>query len=322
MGKNHLEDSEVKKLCDGLKSPRCKLETLGLARCRLGKQSCEHLKSVLLKNSSLKTLDLSDNDLQDSGVEKLCDGLKSEDCKLETLRLARCRLGKQSCEHLKSVLLEKSSLKNLDLSNNDLQDSGVKKLCDGLKSEDCKLETLRLNYCDLSEDSCDSLASVLSSDSTLKELDLSDNDLEDSGVKKLCDGLKSPRCKLETLRLAGCRLGKHSCKHLRSVLLKNSSLKNLDLSNNDLQDSGVKELCDGLKTEDCKLETLRLVRCRLGKQSCEHLKSVLLKNSSLKNLDLSDNDLEDSGVKKLCDGLKSEHCKLETLSFEPKCSAA
>ncbi|XP_066512860.1 ribonuclease inhibitor-like [Hoplias malabaricus] len=283
LSNNDLQDSGVKELCDGLKSPLCKPETLGLAQCRLGKQSCEHLRSVLLENSSLKKLDLSKNDLQDSGVKELCDGLKSEDCKLETLRLAQCRLGKQSCEHLRSVLLNNSSLKNLDLSNNDLQDSGVKELCDGLKSEDCKLETLRLNSCDLSDDSCDSLASVLRLGSTLKELDLSNNYLDDSGVKKLCDGLKSELCKLETLRLAQCRLGKQSCEHLRSVLLNNSSLKNLDLSKNALKDSGVEVLCDGLKSEHCKLETLRLSRCMISEEGC----SSLFKSSKLKELDLS-----------------------------------
>uniref|UniRef100_A0A4W6BZL5 SPRY-associated domain-containing protein n=1 Tax=Lates calcarifer TaxID=8187 RepID=A0A4W6BZL5_LATCA len=61
----------------------------------------------------------------------------------------------------------------------------------------------RLTSCNLSERSCKALFSVLScQSSSLRELDLTNNHLQDSGVKLLSDELKSPNCKVETLRSA------------------------------------------------------------------------------------------------------------------------
>ncbi|XP_036421322.1 NACHT, LRR and PYD domains-containing protein 12-like isoform X2 [Colossoma macropomum] len=231
-----------------------------LAGCRLTTSSCENLSSDLQSvNSSLKEVDLSNNDLQDSGVELLSAGLKHSHCKLEMLRLARCRLTTSSCENLSSALQSvNSSLKELDLSNNDLQDSGVELLSAGLKHSHCKLEILRLHICSLGAKACENLGSALQSpNSSLRELDLSNNDLQDSGVELLSAGLRSSFCKLETLRLSGCMVTDVGCSSLASAL-KSSHLRELDLTYNHPGESGVKLLSVLLEDPHCKLEKLQV----------------------------------------------------------------
>ncbi|XP_042559438.1 NACHT, LRR and PYD domains-containing protein 3-like [Clupea harengus] len=230
-----------------------------LAECKLTDKSFGILATVLQSPNSLTELDLCNSDLGDSGFQLLSNGLSSPHCKLQTLRLAECTLTYKSCGIVATVLQSPNSLTELDLSNNVLGDSGIQLLSNGMFSPHCKLQTLRLSEYTLTDKSCGIVATVLQSPNTLIELDLSNNDLGDSGIQLLSNGLSSPHCKLQTLRLSDCLISEKGCFCLASALSSNPShLKELDLSYNHPGESGLELLSDRLEDPVCKLEKLNL----------------------------------------------------------------
>ncbi|XP_048859967.1 NACHT, LRR and PYD domains-containing protein 12-like isoform X7 [Brienomyrus brachyistius] len=284
-------DEEHCRLLPVVKNSRTAL----LNSCDLIDKHCEVLSSALRSNSSpLRELDLSENNLKDSGVKLLSAALGDLHCKLEILRLSGCRVTEEGCSSLASALkLNLSHLRELDLSYNHPGDSGVKLLSAVLEDPSCKLEKLQVGRCELTEKCCEALASALRSNSSpLRGLDLSDNDLQDSGVKLLSAGLGDLHCKLEILRLSGCKVTEEGCSSLASALKLNPShLRELDLSYNHPGDSGVKLLSAVLEDPSCKLEKLHVDHggeCRtrpgLQKYSCQ---LTLDPNTANRHLSLS-----------------------------------
>uniref|UniRef100_A0AAR2K6H9 B30.2/SPRY domain-containing protein n=1 Tax=Pygocentrus nattereri TaxID=42514 RepID=A0AAR2K6H9_PYGNA len=277
----------------------------------------EHIKSLIRRhNCYLISTERSINlflclsEMNDQSVSReLQEYLTSE-------RHSEKKLSPGQCSALAYMLLSSGEvLDELDLKKYSTSEEGYRRLIPALTV--CR--KARLVGCNLTKDSCETLCSALqSANSPLKELDLSNNNLQDSGVKLLSAGLKSSQCTLEKLRLVTCNIGQKVCENLGSALQSaNSSLKELDLSNNDLQDSGVELLSAGLKSSHCKLEKLGLSDCMVTVKGCSHLASALKSNPShLKELDLRYNHPGESGVKMLSELKEDRHCALEILRVD------
>ncbi|XP_048041240.1 NACHT, LRR and PYD domains-containing protein 12-like [Megalobrama amblycephala] len=269
----------------------------------------------------------SEEDLEEFELQKF---KKSDECVIrlsaviKTSRRALldgCNLTDKSCSALAAVLGSDTNLKELNMNNNNLHDSGLKLLCGGLKNIKCRLEILRCCGCSITEKQCLILTSALKSNpSHLRELNLSWNKLENTGVKHLCDVLKDSHGKLERLRLSNCSVTEEGYKALASALRSNPShLIELDLTGNDPGESGVKELDDLLQDPNCQLKTLRFVS-PAADEACQYVRGIVGKNPLLlRELNLSEHELGDTRVNQMAELLKDKHCRLNTLTLN-RCS--
>ncbi|XP_042570821.1 protein NLRC3-like, partial [Cyprinus carpio] len=112
---------------------------------KLSPAYCSTIAFILqMSEEPLEELDLKKYNTSDEGKRRLVPAVINSTKAL----LAGCNFTGQCCESLSSALQSPNCvLRDLDLNNNDLQDSGVKLLSDGLKSPNCQLERLSLGIC-------------------------------------------------------------------------------------------------------------------------------------------------------------------------------
>uniref|UniRef100_A0A4W3J4X5 NACHT, LRR and PYD domains-containing protein 3-like n=1 Tax=Callorhinchus milii TaxID=7868 RepID=A0A4W3J4X5_CALMI len=119
----------------------------------------------------------------------LCDTIKQ-------LNLSSCYIQEEGLQRLFAAL---HKCQELLLLGNNLGDCGVKRLCEALRNPECKIQSLWLDSNNLTADCTEDLTSALSTNHSLTELNLSYNNLGDCGAKRLCEALRNPECKIQSL---------------------------------------------------------------------------------------------------------------------------
>ncbi|XP_007947564.1 NACHT, LRR and PYD domains-containing protein 6 [Orycteropus afer afer] len=183
--------------------------------------------------------------------------------------------------------------------------SPLRPLCEAMTDQQCGLSSLTLSHCKLPDSVCRDLADALRVAPALTELSLQHNSLSDMGLRLLCEGLASPRCRVQTLRVQQPSL-QESLQYLVGLLLQNQVLTTLDLSGCQLPGPTVTYLCITLQHPGCSLQALSLASVELSEHSLQELRAV---KTAKPGLAITHPGLEDSpeasqGVSSIQPGLR------------------
>ena len=169
---------------------------------------------------------------------------------------------------------------------------------------------------------CDVIAKMLTENTTVTDLSLSDNKLDSECADKICEGL----CKnntLEYLHLSRNKLDSECADKICEMLCNNNTLTHLDLSGNELDSECADKICEGL----CNNNTLRVLDLsdnKLDSKCADKICEGLCNNNTLTHLDLSDNKLDSKCADKICEGLCNNntltHLDLSDNKLDSKCA--
>ena len=274
------------------------LRTLNLSGNEICNGAATALANALSENTKLKELSLCDTNLQTKEVSKLFSASKFP--YLTKLSISNNHITDEAADDIVTFLSKSTELEELDLSHNHLKSAGTIKIC---RTNLSKLIVFNVSHNGITIKAANDIATFLSHNLKLQEVDLSCNDLLETGCKSIFNALDG-MVALSALKLANCYV--ISCSEaadvLTTVLLHNTLLQELDLSYNNLLTSDTLKIFRGLKNSS-NLRSINISHNMITDEAAEIIATVLFHNNKLQSIDLSYNYFTSEGFVRIFEGL-------------------
>ena len=230
------------------------LHGLSLEGNKLGGSAASHLAAGL-QESELRWLNLTANPIGDQGFRYFRHVLKRRSS-LKAISFEHNNITARYAEKLSKMLVVNSDLLSLNLSRNLLRDEGLGFLIQGLKGNST-LKQLDISYNDITSVGLQHLAIFLQTrDANIERLDISGNTAEAEGLVEILNAIKNNK-QLTQLALRNYHVSPipPSILSALSRLLASGQcfLEKLDLSDNNLGDRGALSIINALSRSHLKV---------------------------------------------------------------------
>ena len=237
------------------------------------------LSECFKEDDILIELNLSKNKIMRDREKKIFEAIKINKT-LQKLDASYVKIH----EGLTSDLLKISkSLKELDISNNEITSDGAKEI-----------------------------ATAISVNKTLEKLDLSSNEISNDGAAAIIDGLQF-NISLQELNMSGNEITGEGTQKITTAIQVNNTLKQLDLSMNKISDEGENFLSDGLKN-NISLLKLNISHNNITDRGIKVIAEAIKINSTLQNINISKNHISTEGLLYFMEAIKN-NCTLQVVNI-------
>ena len=179
-----------------------------------------NIEKFFNKNKYIEKLNISGNSIKDEGFILLCKALK-DNRNLEILNISNNEIHSQGLIQGLNLILS-CKITSLNLSQNKLQDTGIKILSNSLQCFP-NLRKLNLSFCGFEFNGFEYLIKSLSSFKTISTLNISGNNLKSKNFGNIRSFLESNSIK--NLNISKCSLGNDSANVLGDCLSNNEMIR-------------------------------------------------------------------------------------------------
>jgi hypothetical protein len=209
-----MGDTVFKYICSAL-TENASVKSLNMTGNNLSEKAMQEMSSVLKKNNTLENVVLAHNILDDQAVTVVCESLATNSqSKISFIDLSYNKIGDAGAEQISTLLTNKKNQfkwDTLQLSHNNIGDEGASKIADLLLKNDGSpnLVHLELGYNKIKNDGAIAISNALKLNKTTKLLNLEYNKIEYDGIKNLAFMIVE-NTTMDTIVLGGNKLGEQA----------------------------------------------------------------------------------------------------------------
>ena len=253
--------------------------------------------------NKLKNFQIVKNNLESSNklIDKIKYCLLITEISSQKIFLRECNI---NAENFIYLLFKKyfdfSSLKQINISRNNLGDIGGNYLLFLISKFSTNLEILNISYNNIGKNTCNILNKILSKNEIkIKSLSIGGNNLGDELFSEILVAI-SCNFSLKKLFINDNNLGRISSSIIGNFLKYDKKIKLLDVSNNGFNDEVIIFMLKGLIINST-LDILFLNNLELTNKSFRTFDTTLSSNNNLKKIFLEKNKFNYKGIQKLSD---------------------